>query len=406
MSQWKRKLLGVMVNFEERYDAAKFRLRQRLGIGEICIVPYNGHGTSNTFYLKGRVLRDKNITSAMEDDSIWLNLLNMYKRYNSSEIPGGLVRARFNDLVEETTTDREGFFYFELHPSSLPKIDDIWYDVELELVNYPGKNRNPSEPQEVRATAKVIVPPHDAEFGVISDIDDTVLRTDVVNLLAMARNTFLMNSRTRLPFEGVAAFYDALRRGSSGQRNNPIYYVTSSAWNLYDMIVDFFVVRNIPLGPLFMVDMGLTRERFVTPSHHDHKLKAIQTLLDTHPTLPFILIGDSGQKDPEIYLETVSNNPKRILAVYIRDVTLETRDAQIHLLRDRAKGLGVEMVVVQDTFAAAQHAADKGFITPEKLAAILKERDEDKQAPTPLEAAVKPDVLEASAVEKSEPGTA
>lgn len=394
MTAWKRALLGVMVNFEERYDAAKFRLRQRLGIGEICIVPYLGHGTKDTFYLKGRVLRDKNISSAMEDDSIWLNLLNMYKRYNSSEIPGALVRAKFGDLVEEVTTDGEGYFYFELHPSSLPKIDDVWYEIELELVDYPGKGKNPAEPQEVRATGKVIVPPPDAEFGVISDIDDTVLRTDVVNLLAMARNTFFMNSRTRLPFEGVAAFYDALRRGSSGQHNNPIYYVSSGAWNLYDMIVDFFVVRNIPLGPLFMVDFGLTRERFVMPTHHEHKAQAIQTLLNTHPNLPFILIGDSGQKDPEIYLETLSNNPKRILAVYIRDVTLDTRDAQIHLLRDRAKGLGVEMVLVKDTFAAAQHAAEKGFITPEKLADILKERDEDKQAPTPLEAAVKPDVLE------------
>lgn len=394
MANWKRALLGVMVNFEERYDDAKFRLRQRLGIGEICLVPYLGHGTATTFYLKGRVLRDKNISSAMEDDSIWLNLLNMYKRYNSDEIPGAIVRARFGDLVEEVTADSEGFFSFELHPSSLPQLDDIWYDVELELVDYPGKAKNPAEPQEVRATGKVIVPPPEAQFGVISDIDDTVLRTDIVNLVAMARNTFLMNAHTRLPFEGVAAFYDALRRGSSNQQNNPIYYVSSGAWNLYDMIVDFFVVRNIPLGPLFMVDFGLTRERFITPSHHEHKVKTIQNLLNTHPTLPFILIGDSGQKDPEIYLEVVSSNPKRILAVYIRDVTLDTRDAQIHLLRDRAKGLGVEMVLVPDTFVAAQHAAEKGFITPEKLAVILKERDEDKEAPTPLEVAVKPDALE------------
>lgn len=391
MSNWKHALLSVMDNFEQRYDAAKFRLMKRLGLGKLCVLPYLGHGTTKTLYLKGRVLRDKGITSPMEDDSIWLNLLNMYKRYQSDEIPGALVQARFGDLVQDATTDEEGYFYFELKPPSLPKNDDIWYEIELELLDYPGKERNPAEPMDVRATGKVIVPPPDAEFGIISDIDDTVLRTDVVNLLAMARNTFLMNSRTRLPFEGVAAFYDALRRGSTGEKYNPIYYVTSSAWNLYDMVVDFFIVRNIPLGPLFMVDFGLTKQQFVMPGHHEHKLKTIQTLLDTHPTLPFILIGDSGQKDPEIYLEAIHNNPKRILAAYIRDVTLETRAAEIHLLIDRAKGLGVEMVVVKDTFAAAQHAADKGFITAERLTTILKERDEDKQAPTPLEQALKPE---------------
>jgi phosphatidate phosphatase APP1 len=390
VSEWKRALLGVLDNFEQRYDTAKFRLMQRLGLGKLCVLPYLGHGTQTALYLKGRVLRDKGITSAMEDDSIWLNLLNMYKRYKSDEIPGAMLRARFGDLIHDITTDEEGYFYLELHPPSLPKIDDVWYEIELELLDYPGKRRNQAEPQEVSATGKVIVPPPDAEFGIISDIDDTVLRTDVLNLLAMARNTFLMNSRTRLPFEGVAAFYDALRRGS-GERYNPIYYVTSSAWNLYDMIIDFFVVRNIPLGPLFMVDLGLSKEQFIRPSHRTHKLKTIQTLLDTHPTLPFILIGDSGQQDPEIYLEAIHNNPKRILAAYIRDVTLQARDAEVHLLIDRARGLGVEMVVVPDTFVAAQHAADKGFITPERLVTILNERNEDKQAPTPLEQALKPE---------------
>src|SRR5690606_15752156 len=181
----------------------------------------------------------------------WLNLLNMYKRYQSHEIPGARLQARFGDLVREVTADNEGFFELEFSGFTLPESEDSWYDVELELVDYPGKDQNPAEPQEVKATGKVIVPPPDAEFGIISDVDDTVLRTDVVNLTAMARNTFLMNSRTRLPFEGAAAFYDALRRGSD-TTYNPIYYVTSSAWNLYDLIVDFFVVRQIPLGPLFM----------------------------------------------------------------------------------------------------------------------------------------------------------
>jgi phosphatidate phosphatase APP1 len=157
------------------------------------------------------------------------------------------------------------------------------------------------------------------------------------------------------------------------------------------MIVDFFVVRNIPLGPLFMVDLGLSKQHFLMPGHREHKLKTIQSLLDTHPSLLFILIGDSGQQDPEIYLETIHNNPRRILAAYIRDVTLDVRDAEIHLLIDKARGLGVEMVVVKDTFAAALHAADKGFITPERLATILEERNEDRQAPTPLEQVLKPE---------------
>ena len=400
MADWKRAIRSGLTKVEARYDSAKFRLRKRLGLGELSIVPYLGHGTTQSVYLRGRVLQDRGITSAMEEDSVWLNLRNMYKRYQSHEIPRARVQARFADRVREVTADVEGFFDLEFSGFALPESDDRWYEVELELLDYPGKAQNPAEPQDVKATGKVIVPPPDAEFGIISDVDDTVLRTDVVNLTAMARNTFLKNSRTRLPFEGAAAFYDALRRGS-GKTYNPIYYVTSSAWNLYDLIVDFFVVRKIPLGPLFMVNWGLTPDHLITPGHHRHKLTSIQTLLDAHPTLRFILIGDSGQKDPEIYLEAIQNNPGRILAVYIRDVTKQRRDAQIQLLIEKAKGMGVEMRMVSDTFAAAQHAADKGFITADRLALVLKERDEDKQAPTPLEQAVLPEqMIEAKKADK------
>ena len=189
MSDWKHALLGVVDDVETFYDERKFALKQRLGLGELLIQPYLGHGTTGRLYLKARVLRDKHITSAMDDDSIWTNLLNMYKRYQSAEIPGARVRATVGDASAEVVADEEGYVYFELAPTTWPQAHEAWYDVELELVDYPGKDRNSAEPQTVKATGKVIVPPADAAFGVISDIDDTVLQTNVLNLLAMARNT-------------------------------------------------------------------------------------------------------------------------------------------------------------------------------------------------------------------------
>ena len=406
MSDWKHALLGVISDLETFYDERKFALQKRLGLGELIIQPYLGHGSQERLYLKARVLRDKHITSALDDDTIWTNLLNMYKRYESDEIPGARVRASVGDASAEAVADDEGFVYFELSPTIWPQANEAWYDIELELIDYPGKDQNPAEPQTVKAIGKVIVPPVDAEFGVISDIDDTVLQTNVLDLLAMARNTFLMNSRTRLPFEGVAAFYQALRRGS-GNSINPIYYVSSSAWNLFDMLYDFFVVRNIPLGPFFLVDMGIDATKFIMPSHHEHKVTAVQTLLDTHPDLPFILIGDSGQKDPEIYLEIIEQNPGRILAVYIRDVRSGGHDQHIGELGERARALGAELLGVTDTVAAAVHASTHGWISPDALPIISEDTDEDKKAPTPLEEAINPGLqAEARAAEATEPAPA
>jgi phosphatidate phosphatase APP1 len=226
-----------------------------------------------------------------------------------------------------------------------------------------------------------------AQFGVISDLDDTVIRSDVVNLIKLARNTFLYNSHTRLPFAGVAEFYHALQRGV-GQGYNPIYYVSNSPWNLYDLLVDFFEVRGIPPGTFFLTDLGLSPTQLIRQNAEKHKLGCIQTLLETHPQLPFILIGDSGEHDPEIYLKATERFPGRIRAIYIRDVSEARRDNAVQAMIDDAARLGAEMLLVPDTAVAAAHAAERGFISPEALPAIRQERREDKGKPVAIEALI------------------
>ena len=92
----------------------------------------------------------------------------------------------------------------------------------------------------------MLVPPADAELGVISDVDDTVVETGVTHRLAMARTVFLGNARTRLPFAGVAAFYEALCRGSRGDCANPVFFVSNSPWNMYDLLIEFMELQEDP----------------------------------------------------------------------------------------------------------------------------------------------------------------
>jgi phosphatidate phosphatase APP1 len=92
--------------------------------------------------------------------------------------------------------------------------------------------------------------------------------------------------------------------------------------------------------------------------------------LRTYPDLPFVLIGDSGEEDPEIYLQAAHEYPARIPAIYIRDVTSGERDAQVHAIAGEARSLGTEMVLVPDTVAAAEHAASIGLISPDAVPGI------------------------------------
>jgi phosphatidate phosphatase APP1 len=380
------RVLKVLSNIEKRYDDAKFRRRQRRGLGKLLILPFVGYGTPAELFLKGRVLRDKGINPPMETASLLTNLVDTYKRFQSDEIPGATVRAVMGDLTAETTTNEEGFFEFHIKPKAFTDIEDHIHLVDLILVDYPGKALNPVEPAEFKAQGQVIVPPTEAQFGVISDVDDTVLRSNVSDWLSLARNTFLENAHTRLPFEGVAKLYQALRRGASGDSFNPIFYVSSSAWNLYDVLHDFFVVREVPLGTLFLSEYNLDEHTFIFQNQKQHKIDAIETVLKTYPDLSFVLIGDSSEKDPIIYHEIAKRYPKRILTIYIRTATMSRqRDAALQAIVAEIETLDVPILLVQDSYAAAKHAAEVGLIHPDALPTIREQRDEDRQAPTPVQ---------------------
>ncbi len=298
--------------------------------------------------------------------------------------PFAKVRARFGEWTGETNADEEGYFTLEIEPPGPPDPARLWHSVDLELADPPLP--------EVRSTGSVLVPAPDAEFGVISDIDDTVVETGVTKRLAMARTVFLGNARTRLPFKGVAAFYDALVQGVKTGGENPIFFVSSSPWNLYDLLVEFMELQSIPRGPLLLKDFGLDRSKLFMRDTPAYKLDCIRSILDTYPHLPFLLIGDSGEKDPEIYREVVREYPGRIQAIYIRRIgTTAGRDERVLELAKEVREQGVSMLLVKDTEAAAVHASEEGWILPERLPDVREEKLKDELAPSPTEVALKPD---------------
>jgi phosphatidate phosphatase APP1 len=214
---------------------------------------------------------------------------------------------------------------------------------------------------------------------VISDLDDTVIRTGVTSKLRMARTVLFGNARTRAPFPGVAAFYRALQQGSGAAPFNPIFYVSSSPWNLHDLLAEFLSLQKIPLGPLLLRDWGLSGEVLPT-SNEQHKMRAIERIMTHFPTLPFILVGDTSQEDPEIYSRVVQTYPNRIPAVYIRNV--EARPERVEAIRALAAEVekaGSALVLADDTLAAAEHALSRGWIAPAALAEIRAEADASTQ---------------------------
>lgn len=382
MTNWRQALRQLRLHSADQFDQLQQQLTHRLRLTEpIVLIPYRGFGTKAQVFLNGRILEDKGIQPAQADDTLWENLHAMYLRFASTEIAGVRVQAHLQGETWEAISDAEGYFEFNMKLHRTLPVTQAWHEVVLTLPEFVPEAQHP-----VRTPAgQVVTPTVMSTVGIISDIDDTIVATQATNLLKMARIVFLNNARTRLPFEGVAAFYRALHQGRSGAEANPIFYVSSSPWNLYDLLVDFLALHDIPAGPLLLQDYGVDAHKFISVGHHAHKLGTFKRILLTYPMLPFILIGDSGQEDPEIYTQVVRDYPGRIRAIYIRDVSATDRDAAVQKLITEANKQGVEMLLVPDTLAAAHHASAHGFIHPDTLPTIGQAQRQDAAAPNDLE---------------------
>ena len=367
---WRERLLALAAQLEGKVDAAMARRADRGGRQDPLVVhAYRGYGTSTRVRIRGRVLEDEGIPAAGERDSMWRNMLSAVRRFETDEVPGARVGVRFANAAQEIVTDAEGYFDTWITPREALPADTLWHDVALELL----APRDPARPARP-AIGRVLIPPATAKLGVISDLDDTVVQTGATDPRALLRSVFLTNARTRLPFPGVAALYRALQEGSGGGENNPLFYVSSSPWNLHDVLAEFLAIREIPEGPIMLRDWGLSERELLPTSHGSHKIEAIRGILDLYPTLPFVLIGDSGQEDPEIYREIVAHYPSRILAIYIRNVTPDVRRAE----RIRALGREVtetrsELLLAAHTGEVAAHALDRGWIDAAALERVLRE---------------------------------
>ena len=153
-------------------------------------------------------------------------------------------------------------------------------------------------------------------------------------------------------------------------------YVSRGPWSIYEMLDRFFNLHRIPVGPiLFLREWGMTLQRPLPRRATDHKIDLIREMVERYDELPFVLIGDSGQHDPEIYARVVEEHPGRVMAVYIRNVSGKAeRRGEIDDLARVVERAGCPLVLADDSFVMAEHAARIGLLAHDRLGEILAER--------------------------------
>lgn len=292
---------------------------------------YVGYATPETLVLRGRVLGPRGQVPAQPTNSRWRNFRQMVHLFRTNEMAGVEVRA--GDAA--TRSDEEGYFTLEVPRGSQTGL--IQVDVEM-----AGK----------RFTCPVNVPATEARIGVISDIDDTMIVTGAHSLLQNLWTSLTGNVETRKVFPDAVHLIETLCQDG----RNPVFFVSSSPWNFHGFLMQVFNRAGLPKAPMFLRDYGISRTQFITGTHGDHKGESIDTILAAEPDLPFVLIGDTGQHDAQIYAVAAARHPGRIAHVVLRQARdgVDTGDA---VAIARLKALAVPVTVSKDYAQAISELA-------------------------------------------------
>lgn len=291
------------------------------------IIVYKTYGTKNHLYIKGRALEDENID--LNKKGLWGILVNSWKRFESDEIKHAkLIITLPNQLKIETTTNKDGYFLID------ETIDDISDFVDEEgwlpfTISYASTLKKREITNNNQFKGEILIPNKKANYGIISDIDDTILHTGVVSKLKwkLLFNTFFKSPKKRRALAGASDFYSILQKGSSEKRINPFFYVSHSPWNLYNYLDYFLKENHFPKGAILLRSMRMifSRKKDEIPE----KQKAINNIVKSYPNLNFILIGDAGEYDAEVYMDVVQKFPNRINAIFLRNVNHKKKSQRI-----------------------------------------------------------------------------
>ena len=267
------------------------------------IETYAGYATPEHLVVRGRVLA-RRPAREIEPDQGWLeNTGEMLLLFLTAEVPGVEVTARGQSVL----TDEEGYFRIDLPRDGAQG----WEEVAITS-------------GDIRANCRVFVPDPDAAFGIVSDIDDTMMQTGAHALWTNLKTSLTGNAHTRVVFPDAVALMERFEAG----RRNPVFFVSSSPWNLYGFLRRVFARNGLPFAPMFLRDYGIDDAKFITSTHGDHKGAAIDTIFAANPGLPFILLGDTGQHDAQVYAAAIARHPGRVKEVIFR-TPVEEFDAEV-----------------------------------------------------------------------------
>jgi phosphatidate phosphatase APP1 len=314
---------------------------------------YHGYGHKDNLIVNGHVLAGKPPLPNKYSNNVISNILHVIKLFFIKPLPGVKVLLQWQNQQFFSTTEADGFFMFEWQ--SAAAIEAGWHPVFVHVLNEEG---------HITATGegKIFIP-HSTQYGFISDIDDTVLISHSASTGKRLRVLFTRNPRRRKAFADVVEFYRLLSLAHTEPAvPNPFFYVSSSEWNLYDDLNEFFKHNGLPKGAFMLNKIKKWYQLFKTgKTKHQDKLRRVARILDAFPKQRFVLLGDNSQSDPEIYASIANTYPDKITAIYIRNISIKKALLTTELMAS-LQNKNIYTCLFKDNSEAILHSKAVGLI--------------------------------------------
>lgn len=288
-------LLHRAARIEDAFHIWREQRGRRRGL-VTTIVPYAGYGSPGWIRVLSRVVLARGEAPAPRAEKV-----RGWRSFFSIPVADTVVTVTVDGTDHRVTPMRGGVLDARIEVDLAPG----WHTVTLRT--------DDSEP----VSAPVFVVDPASAFGLISDVDDTVMVTALPRPFLAAWNTFVLDEHARAPVAGMAVLYDRLTRAAPGM---PVIYLSTGAWNVAPTLTRFLGRHLYPRGPLLLTDWGPTHDRWFR-SGREHKRTSLERIAAEFPAMKWLLVGDDGQHDEEIYGEFAERHPQNVAAVAIRQLS-------------------------------------------------------------------------------------
>jgi len=333
-------LLHRAARVEDSFHRLRVRWGRRRGL-TASIVPFVGYGSTSWVRVLCRVQLSRPGSTAKR---VTGNARG-WRSFVGIPVGNAMVTVTSGRVTREVIADRGGVVDVRVDVRLRPG----WHEISISVEG--------SEP----VVAPVFIVDPEVRFGLVSDIDDTVMVTALPRPFLAAWNTFVLNEHARRPVPGMPVLYERLKREHPGA---PVIYLSTGAWNVAPTLSRFLERNLYPQGALLLTDWGPTHDRWFR-SGQEHKRATLARLASEFPHLTWLLVGDDGQHDPQLYRDFAKQSPASVAGVAIRQ--LSTGEAVLAGGRNTEgpkSTPGVEWFYSPDGAGLAEQLSEAGILPP------------------------------------------